>query len=55
MHLSKTFWTNATKHGRVNEVQLTQSLYFKDGIGSGIKKAMEMQKRGAGTWSRLAA
>lgn len=42
-HLSKTFWNNATKYGRVNEVQLTQSLYFKDGIGSGIKKAMEMQ------------
>ena len=43
LHLSKTFWNNATKNGRVNEVQLTQSLYFKDGIGSGIKKAMEMQ------------
>jgi quinone-modifying oxidoreductase subunit QmoC len=46
--LSKTFWTNATKHGRVNEVQLTQSLYFKDGIGAGIKKAMEMQKEALG-------
>jgi quinone-modifying oxidoreductase subunit QmoC len=42
-HLSKTFWDNATKNGRVNEVKLTQSLYFKDGVGSGIKKAMEMQ------------
>ncbi len=42
-HLSKTFWDNCTKTGRVNEVKLTQSLYFKDGIGSGIKKAMEMQ------------
>ena len=42
-HLSKTFWDNCTKYGRVNEVKLTQSLYFKDGIGSGIKKAMEMQ------------
>jgi quinone-modifying oxidoreductase subunit QmoC len=42
-HLSKTFWDNCTKNGRVNEVKLTQTLYFKDGIGSGIKKAMEMQ------------
>ena len=43
MHLSKVFWTNATKYGRVNEVQLTQSLYFKDGLGAGIKKGMEMK------------
>ncbi len=42
-HLSKTFWDNATKHGRVNEVKLTQSLYFKDGIGAGIKKGLEMK------------
>ncbi|TCJ15444.1 4Fe-4S dicluster domain-containing protein [Parasulfuritortus cantonensis] len=43
LHLSQTFWNNATKTGRVNEVQLTQSLYFKDGIMDGIKKAMAMQ------------
>jgi len=42
-HLSKTFWDNCTRNGRVNEVKLTQTLYFKDGIVSGIKKAMEMQ------------
>jgi quinone-modifying oxidoreductase subunit QmoC len=48
MHLSKTFWNNATKYGRVNEVQLTQSLYFKDGIGAGIKKAMAMQSEALG-------
>ena len=42
-HLSKAFWDNATKTGRVNEVKLTQTLYFKDGIGEGIKKAMAMQ------------
>jgi quinone-modifying oxidoreductase, subunit QmoC len=35
MHLSKTFWDNATKYGRVNEVKLTQSLYFKDGFVRG--------------------
>ncbi|HNQ05133.1 MAG TPA: 4Fe-4S dicluster domain-containing protein [Thiobacillaceae bacterium] len=43
MHLSKVFWTNATKYGRVNEVQLTQSLYFKDGLAAGIKKGLEMK------------
>ncbi|MFZ5483646.1 MAG: 4Fe-4S dicluster domain-containing protein [Pseudomonadota bacterium] len=43
LHLSQTFWNNAIKTGRVNEVKLTQSLYFKDGIGEGIKKAMAMQ------------
>ncbi|MDR3393457.1 MAG: 4Fe-4S dicluster domain-containing protein [Parasulfuritortus sp.] len=43
LHLSQTFWNNATKTGRVNEVKLTQTLYFKDGIASGIKKAMAMQ------------
>ncbi|TXT20884.1 MAG: heterodisulfide reductase subunit C [bacterium] len=43
LHLSKTFWSNATKYGRVNEVQLTQSLYFKDGVGAGIKKGLEMK------------
>lgn len=42
-HLSKTFWDNATKTGRVNEVQLTQTLYFKDGLMDGVKKAMAMQ------------
>ncbi len=41
-HLSTTFWNNCTETGRVNEVKLTRTLYFKDGIGAGIKKAMEM-------------
>lgn len=43
LHLSKTFWNNCTKTGRTNEVKLTQTLYFKDGIVSGIKKALAMQ------------
>ena len=42
-HLSKTFWDNCTKTGRVNEVKLTQSLYFKDGFMAGIKKGLEMK------------
>jgi quinone-modifying oxidoreductase subunit QmoC len=41
--LSKAFWDNATKAGRVNEVQLTQTLYFKNGLMDGIKQAMAMQ------------
>ena len=42
-HLSKTFWDNCTDTGRVNEVKLTQTLYFKDGFIAGIKKAFAMQ------------
>lgn len=41
-HLSTTFWNNCTETGRVNEVKLTRTLYFKDGLAAGIKKAMEM-------------
>ena len=47
-HLSKTFWDNCTTTGRVNEVNLTRSLYFKDGIVAGIKKIFEMQAIGLG-------
>jgi quinone-modifying oxidoreductase subunit QmoC len=43
LHLSQTFWNNCTKTGRVNEVKLTQSLYFKDGLMAGIKKGLEMK------------
>lgn len=43
LHLSKTFWNNCTKTGRVNEVRLTISLYFKDGFMAGIKKGLEMK------------
>jgi len=48
MHLSKTFWTNATKTGRVNELRLTQTLYFKDGLAAGIRKYIEMGAVGLG-------
>jgi quinone-modifying oxidoreductase subunit QmoC len=47
-HLSSTFWNNCTQNGRVNEVKLTQSLYFKDGLVSGLKKALEMKDVGLG-------
>jgi quinone-modifying oxidoreductase, subunit QmoC len=48
LHLSRTFWNNCTKTGRVNEMQLTQTLYFKDGFVAGIKKLIEMQSIGLG-------
>ena len=48
LHLSKTFWNNCIKTGRVNELHLTQTLYFKDGIVAGIKKMVEMQSVGLG-------
>jgi len=47
-HLSKTFWNNCTKTGRVNELNLTQRLYFKDGLITGIKKLLQMQSIGLG-------
>ena len=40
------FWNNLKKKGRVNELKLGLSLYFKDGIGSGIREAMKKQKLG---------
>ena len=47
-HLSETFWNNCTKTGRVNEMHLTQTLYFKDGIAAGIRKLIEMRAIGMG-------
>ena len=45
---SVLFWENCTKTGRVNELKLTLSLYFKDGFVAGIKKALSMQAIGLG-------
>jgi quinone-modifying oxidoreductase subunit QmoC len=39
---SLIFWNNATRVGRVNELRLTLSLYFKDGLVAGIRKALSM-------------
>lgn len=47
-HLSGTFWDNCTRTGRVNELRLTQTLYFKDGLVAGLKKLLEMQGIGFG-------
>lgn len=45
---AKRFWDNLVKKGRVNEMKLTIGHYFKDGIVSGIKTALAMQKIGLG-------
>ncbi|MEW8030199.1 MAG: 4Fe-4S dicluster domain-containing protein [Candidatus Thiodiazotropha sp.] len=43
---SQIFWDNLMKKGRVNELKLGLSMYFKDGFGQGIKNAMANQKLG---------
>jgi len=45
---AQLFWKNLAKKGRVNELKLTLSLYFKDGLVSGIKTALGMQSIGLG-------
>ena len=45
---AKIFWNNLVKKGRVNELKLTLSLYFKDGLVPGIKIALGMQSIGLG-------
>ncbi|MCF8150077.1 MAG: 4Fe-4S dicluster domain-containing protein [Sulfuritalea sp.] len=42
------FWNNAVKKGRVNELTLTLRHYFRDGLISGIKEALNMQSIGLG-------
>jgi quinone-modifying oxidoreductase subunit QmoC len=43
---SQIFWDNLMKKGRVNELKLGLSMYFKDGFGQGVKNAMANQKLG---------
>ncbi len=45
---SAIFWNNITKTGRVNELALSLKLYFMDGFGNGVKKALAMKKVGIG-------
>ena len=45
---SALFWNNCTQTGRVNELRLTISLYFKDGLVAGIKKGWSMRNVGLG-------
>jgi quinone-modifying oxidoreductase subunit QmoC len=46
MEFSQMFWDNMMKKGRVNELKLGLSIYFKDGFSQGIKNAMANQKLG---------
>ncbi|MCU7905724.1 MAG: 4Fe-4S dicluster domain-containing protein [Candidatus Thiodiazotropha sp. (ex Epidulcina cf. delphinae)] len=43
---SQIFWDNLMKKGRVNELKLGLSIYFKDGFGQGVKNAMANRKLG---------
>ena len=38
---AEVFWNNMMKKGRVNELKLGLSLYFKDGFVSGIKESLK--------------
>ncbi|MCF8199627.1 MAG: 4Fe-4S dicluster domain-containing protein [Sulfuritalea sp.] len=42
------FWNNLSKKGRVNELTLTLRHYFRGGLVSGIKEALNMQSIGLG-------
>ena len=44
--VSQLFWDNLMKGGRVNELKLGLSIYFKDGYGQGVKNAMANQQLG---------
>ncbi|MCL4798379.1 MAG: 4Fe-4S dicluster domain-containing protein [Burkholderiales bacterium] len=45
---SVIFWENFTRNGRANEIRLMLRLWFKDGIGAGIRKALAMKDVGLG-------
>ncbi|CAK0750102.1 quinone-modifying oxidoreductase, subunit QmoC [Gammaproteobacteria bacterium] len=45
---AQKFWDNLTNTGRVNELKLGLALYFINGLGEGVKTAMEMQDVGLG-------
>jgi len=45
---SLIFWENCTKTGRVNELRLTISVYFRQGLVAGIKKMWSLRDIGRG-------
>jgi len=45
---SVIFWENFTRNGRANEIRLMLRLWFKGGIGTGIRKAFAMKDIGLG-------
>ena len=46
--ITKMFWDNLMRTGRINELTFSLSLYFKDGFVQGIKNALAMQSTGLG-------
>jgi len=45
---SLIFWDNCTKTGRVNELRMTISVYFREGFVSGVKKMWTLRNVGRG-------
>lgn len=45
---SLIFWENCTKTGRVNELRMTISVYFREGFVSGLKKMWTLRNVGRG-------
>jgi quinone-modifying oxidoreductase subunit QmoC len=45
---AQLMWDNLTQKGRTNELKLGLSLYFMNGFGEGIKKALSMKDVGLG-------
>ncbi len=45
---AQLMWDNLIKKGRTNELKLGLSLYFMNGFGEGIKKALSMKDVGLG-------
>ena len=45
---SLIFWENCTKTGRVNELRMTISVYFREGFVSGVKKMWALRDIGRG-------
>jgi len=46
--VTKLFWDNLMKVGRINELTFSLALYFKDGLVQGIKNSLAMQSAGLG-------
>ena len=42
------FWNNLARKGRINELRLTLSIYFKDGFVAGIRTGLTMKSIGLG-------
>jgi quinone-modifying oxidoreductase subunit QmoC len=45
---SLIFWENCTRTGRVNELRMTISVYFREGFMSGVKKMWTLRNIGRG-------